>query len=183
MPRLRQILKEKYTVPDEDPLLLDHTVQEEIIANLKSQLIQNKPHPYILYGHHISVLLLGLAFVTVPMYRKGVNTILSALACLILWLPCGLIYELCGMSFRFDQLPEYVRELLNWQPLHIWYAMIGYITVSLFKIYISSFERSSWIYLLPGLIGFCIVDQYYQQKNINLDVTQLEKFKYYYREA
>lgn len=180
MPRLRSIQREKYKdLQQEDPV--DSDVQRDIIENLRLKAdLSNSQNAKLLFRVYLIVLLVvNLLLVMVPYYRKGVNSILSALACVTLFIPIALVYStVYSVTERIFPFIQNAKTTI--------YALYIYGLALLIKFG----KYTTWktiqkdvIYLVPLFIGICVLNFYWDNSKIKHAITELDALKYDYKEA
>lgn len=181
MPRLRSIERTKYHIDNDDFELVDSQDQQLIIEKFKAKLGDEKSHRWVLKSTQVFILTLGLVFIMYPHFRHGVNSIMSTFSCFILWAQIGQLYSVCNMS---DQMSDSIREMFKSVTLkRLRYLIYSYFITFTIKWYWLWTSNVDWLYIIPALSGYIIVDQEQSQRNLLNDINRLDKLKYEFKQA
>lgn len=186
MPRLRKVQIEKYHVFDHefsDEELIDTSGQEEIIDKFKksNNKLKDSKLGKTVFKIYISIILfINLCLITIPYYRKGANSIISAIACIMTFLPILVAYSTISTILTIIDF-EYLEVLKN-RTFLIIVVIIYTLIITIFK-FINGFVSADLIYLLPILLTYCVIDLNAENNLINKSIEELEKYKYDYKEA
>jgi hypothetical protein len=180
MPRLRRVQKEKYG-DFEHSDLIDSDVQSDIINNLKARVdVSTSRNARVLFRVYLLVLLtVNMALIMVPYYRKGINSIFSALACVMMFIPIVLVYS--TIYSVEDIHVQFVRDIRTTSACALIYGTI---------IAVKFWKYTSWenihrdiIYLIPLFIGICVLDFYRDNSRLSNAIGELDTLRYDYKEA
>lgn len=181
MPRLRRVQNLKYggLRSDSDDGPIDTLEQENLIASFKQSinLTHSKSAKLIFRCYLISLLFFNMIFITFPYYRKGINGLFSALACIMLFFPSILAYS---TLYHIDS--NFLQALRNIKVLSIFLMMYTLLIISKL-LWLSIDVRSDLLYIVPILLTICILDIHRDKSHLTNAINELETLKYDYKEA
>lgn len=183
MPRLRKVQYEKYkdlNFDFEENEPIDIMKQNEIIDNFKKRndILNSKYAKYLFRCYIIILLFINLVLITIPYYRKGLNSIFSSLACIMLFLPLLLAYS---TVYKIDK-SKFHEIFFNCKTIK--YLLFIYSIIIIIKfIWFRINTKNDLIYILPILFTISIIDINEDNGKFNEAINELELLKYNYKEA
>ena len=142
MPRLRKISKKKYgyvesSSDEDDEIIINNTSNEKLSKN-------------IFRIYLIVLVILNSAFISLPYYRKGINALFSACACITLFAPVVFTYNMVCIAKLHIPFIENIKFLMI---VTISYHII--LAIKMIKFWVS---LKDWLYLLPLFILMFILN-------------------------
>lgn len=183
MPRLRKVQYEKYKDLEIDfanNQPIDILTQEEIITNLKKKnnTLNSTNAKNIFRIYLVILLLINMILITVPYYRKGMNTFFSACACLMLFCPLLLAFSSVHSLDKYEINEKFFNVKI------ITYILVSYCILAIVKlVYYRTNIQTDLIYIIPILFGYCIIDIHNDNSRLSQAIEELETLKYNYKEA
>lgn len=181
MPRLRVVERTKYRFDSEELELLDSEDQQLVVDKFKARLGGHTPRRWVLRGTQMFILALGSLFVVHPHFRRGFNGVVSTLACFVLWAQVGQLYSVCNLSDKMSaSIHDMYRSVTLKRLARVVYLYGAVVAV---KWWWWSWSLLDWAYLVPGLLGFLIVDQERAKRSLLSDINKLDSLKYDFKQA
>lgn len=171
MSRLRRAVQRygQLEEDDDDVQLLDSSVQDDVVLELKASLMRSKQPPSAFINLIIGfVILLNLMLLSIPYYKNKQNRILSLLSVL-----CSLVNYLILKYERYGLTIGRMKLLI-----------LSFVTsIIILAIKSASFQMLDIVYTVPLLNSIGLYTMITNDEDLENEIRSLEKLKYNYKEA